>query len=58
MAYDVLDIANKLLLKAECENGGELIWNNELKTITLKTDKTDKYTYKPFTRIGMDRVQT
>ena len=30
MAYDVLDIANKLLLKAECENGGELMSNMKL----------------------------
>ncbi len=37
-------IFNNVLSK--CENGGELIWNNELKTITLKTDKTDKcYVY-------------
>ena len=37
-------IYNDILSK--CENGGKLIWNNELKTITLKTDKTDKcYVY-------------
>ena len=37
-------IYNNILSK--CENGGKLIWNNELKTITLKTDKSDKcYVY-------------
>ena len=31
---------------SECENGGELIWNDELKTITLKSNKSDKcYVY-------------
>ncbi len=31
---------------SECENGDELIWNDELKTITLKTNKSDKcYVY-------------
>ena len=31
---------------SNCENGGELIWNDELKTITLKTNKSDKcYVY-------------
>lgn len=30
MAYSVLDIANKLLLKASCENGGELMSNMKL----------------------------
>ncbi|MFR5857280.1 MAG: hypothetical protein ACLUFU_05670, partial [Bacilli bacterium] len=31
---------------SECENGDELIWNDELKTITLKTNKLDKcYVY-------------
>ncbi len=31
---------------SNCENGGKLIWNDELKTITLKTNKTDKcYVY-------------
>ena len=27
---------------SNCENGGELIWNDELQTITLKTNKSDK----------------
>ena len=31
---------------SNCENGGKLIWNDELKTITLKTNKSDKcYVY-------------
>ncbi len=31
---------------SECENGDELIWNDELKTITLKSNKSDKcYVY-------------
>ena len=31
---------------SNCENGSELIWNDELKTITLKTNKSDKcYVY-------------
>ena len=37
-------IYNDVLSK--CENGGKLIWNDELKTITLKTNKSDKcYVY-------------
>ena len=37
-------IYNDILSK--CENGGKLMWNDELKTITLKTDKSDKcYVY-------------
>ena len=31
---------------SNCENGGKLIWNDELKTIILKTNKSDKcYVY-------------